>query len=219
MKYKIIIPILLVAIAILTVLVIKYCTPTETTLAPQVNETFEKAEPVDEPEPEPEPEPVKESKGTEVYAIEDPDNPGKYLTSGMIEPASTTTDSFDVTQDPMFPQLDTIFPGITLTIDSTNTEEYADCTIYRVTYKDTDVVTILTKFKALSSMDYCETANQYGSDYALVYFVGGVPANSEEIYNAMLDNDVYGNAFKCEVINNTVNLFDLETGEEYEFEM
>lgn len=91
---------------------------------------------------------------------------------------------------------------------------------YTVGFRNTDARLIATRFpEGETDFEFLDITNIYGSDYSIIIFDNGVPENSQDIYNAMYDQDIDIDIYRSDyVAGNTVNLFT-GTGETITFNL
>ncbi len=92
---------------------------------------------------------------------------------------------------------------------TTGTRNY----VYR--YKNTDLVFMLIKDMGTGEIRPFDACNWYGSSFANIYFENGVPSNSQQIYDALYEQDVLSDMYVSDYAegDSTINLFDATTEE------
>lgn len=81
--------------------------------------------------------------------------------------------------------------------------------------RNTDVVCIAYTTD-YSTWDFLECGNQYGSDFAIVYWYNDVPENSEYWYDMLFESGLYGGPYTADYSGGDTCIFvDSTTGEQF----
>lgn len=135
---------------------------------------------------------------------------------GTIDSEASDSDWAPVMIEKVSPYFQAIAGSIPLQLYIMNVEEIGDGEKEIIVgCRNTDLV-CLAYTVDYTEWDFSDCCNQYGSDYAVVYWYNDVPENSEYWYNMLFDSGLYGGPYTADYSGgDTCTFVDSNTGEQY----